>query len=312
MLLSVAAIAGVAAMIDWAHGPFDLDLGLLRVSVTALNKPLGAALSALLVSAALSPHTWASARRGGIVGLYVTVFVVATVLMLGPEGQLMGTRIWYKAPSAWLLELPGFDSVRVPARWASIQILAGAVLCAFAIAGWRARTPRRAATTVAILAAAITLDGWYILPVAPTPAPLPLPVRADLVIELPVHGWVEDVAAMYRGMSHGRPVVNGYSGYGPPHYDTLSFDLQKGCLDSLDAVRGGRSLDVVVHTDAEGGASALGAIRKRWPSAPEDGGNGVIVRHVAATAARAIAAHDDPIDLRDFCQAVRDPAAESP
>ena len=30
-----------------------------------------------------------------------------------------------------------------------------------------------------------------------------------------------DVAAMYRQMSHGRPVVNGYSGYFPPHYAAL-------------------------------------------------------------------------------------------
>ena len=312
ILLAVAAAAASAAFIGWIYGPFDLGFGPLHVSVTALNKPLGAALSAVLLSAILAPATWASARRGGLVGLYVTVFVIATVLMLGPEGQVMGTRFWYKAPSAWLLELPGFDTVRVPARWASIQILAGAVLSAFAIARWRERSPRTSAPLVAVLALAIALDGWYILPVAPAPAPLPLSVSADLVVELPVHGWVEDVAAMYRGMSHGRPVVNGYSGYGPPHYGALSFDMQKGCLDSLDAVRGGRSLDVIVHGAAEGGASTLDAVRQRWPDAAEEARSGVFVRHVPASGRRATTAHDDPIDLRDFCQAVREAAAETP
>jgi hypothetical protein len=312
ILWSVAALATLAAIVGLVRGPFGLGLGSVRVSVTALNKPIGAALSALLVSAALSPRTWSSARRGAVVGLYVTIFVAATVLMLGPEGQVLGARFWYKAPSAWLLELPGFDSVRVPARWASIQILAGAVLSACAVAAWRRPAKRSARPLIAVLVGALTLDGWYILPIAATPTPLPLPVRAELVVELPVHGWVEDVAAMYHGMSHGRPVVNGYSGYGPPHYSYLTFDLQRGCLDSLDAVRGGRSLDVVVHTDAEAGASTVDAVRRRWPDAPEDQAGGVVVRHVPAVAARAAPAHDDPIDLRDFCQAVRLAAAESP
>jgi hypothetical protein len=165
---------------------------------------------------------------------------------------------------------------------------------------------------VAVLALAVAVDGWYILPVAAAPSSLPLSVTADLVVELPVHGWVEDVAAMYRGMAHGRPVVNGYSGYGPPHYAALSFDMQKGCLDSLDAVRGGRSLDVIVHSAAESGATTLDAVRRQWPDAAEEERAGVFVRHVRASATPATTAHDDPIDLRDFCQAVREAAAETP
>ena len=106
-------------------------------------------------------------------------------------------------------------------------------------------------------------------------------------------------------------MVNGYSGYGPPHYGALSFDMQKGCVDSLDGVRGGRALDVVVHTDTEGWASILEAVRQRWPDAPEDASGGVVVRHVPADAG-ATAAYDDPIDLGDFCQAVREAVAESP
>ena len=31
----------------------------------------------------------------------------------------------------------------------------------------------------------------------------------------------DDDAAMYRAMSHGRPVVNGTSGFEPTHYFTL-------------------------------------------------------------------------------------------
>lgn len=311
-LWSVAALAGAAALIGGLRGAFGFELGSLRVSVTALNKPLGAALSASLVASAFSPRVWASARRGGIVGLYVTVIVIATVLMLGPEGHVMGTRFWYKAPFAWLLELPGFDNIRVPARWATIQVLAASILAACAMAAWQRRSPASSTPGALLLAGALVIDGWYVLPVAQVPAPLPLPVAADLVVELPVHGWVEDVAAMYRGMAHGRPVVNGYSGYGPPHYAYLSFDLQKGCLDSLDAVRNGRSLDVVVHSDAADGASTLEEVRRRWPDARESAAGTVVVKHVPATANRAVVAHDDPIDLRGFCAGVREAADQSP
>ena len=47
-----------------------------------------------------------------------------------------------------------------------------------------------------------------------------LPGRAP-VVELPMGFSGDDLAAMYRGMYHGRPVVNGYSGFFPPSYDVL-------------------------------------------------------------------------------------------
>ena len=67
-----------------------------------------------------------------------------------------------------------------------------------------------------------------------------------------------------------------------------------------------------MHTDTERWASVLQAVRQRWPDAPEDASDSVVVRHVPATATVATAAYDDPIDLGDFCQSVREAAAESP
>ena len=96
------------------------------------------------------------------------------------------------------------------------------------------------------ITAAVVIDGWVRLPVVPAPRPLPVTVTADLVVELPTWGYVEDVAAMYRGMSHGRPVVNGYSGFVPQPYAMVQADLKKGCVNSLEALRGGRSMDAVI------------------------------------------------------------------
>lgn len=306
VLTAVAAIAALTALMGAIAGPFALGFGPLEVSVTSLNKPLGAALSAMLMVGVLSPGVRASASRGSLVGLYVAIAVVATILMLGPEGRFLGHRFWYKAPSAWLLEVPGFNTVRVPARWAIIQFLATSMLAAMAFAAWQARQRATQAWLTVAISVALIADGWYRLPVVPVPLPLDPAPQADLVVELPTHGWTEDTAAMYHGIAHHRPVVNGYSGYAPPHWEALATDMQALCLDSLNAVRGGRSLDVVVDTRAYLGEEALAAVRAQWPAAPESVSGQRVTRHVPATSQRSATAYDDPIDLSSFCLASRE------
>jgi hypothetical protein len=103
--------------------------------------------------------------------------------------------------------------------------------------------------------------------------------------------------------------VNGYSGYGPPHYAYLSADLQAGCLDSLEAVRRGRSLDIVIHTDAEDGEQLRAAVFRRWPDAPNTVAGPLIIHHVSRDGDAAGTAYDDPIDLSRHCEATRLAAA---
>jgi hypothetical protein len=64
------------------------------------------------------------------------------------------------------------------------------------------------------------------MPFVPPPAPLPgeAPVSAA-VLELPLGNVGSDIAAVYRSISHGRHVVNGYSGYEAPHYRPLKTGL---------------------------------------------------------------------------------------
>jgi hypothetical protein len=305
-LVIVAATAALTAIVAAWRGPLAFEVGPIRISVASLHKPVGAALNAMVVWAALSPRLWASARRGSLVGFYGAIFVAATILMLGPEGQVMGHPFWYKAPFAWLVELPGFDAVRVPARLATIQIMAGAALMALGLAYVSARVGRRSSTLLVLAGSAVVLtEGWVRLPVVTAPAFLPVSPQADLVVELPTRGWTEDVAAMYRGIAHARPVVNGYSGYVPPHYPFLAADLLSGCLESLEALRRGRSLDVVVHTDDRDGPRRLDDVRRQWPQAQETTSGRVVVRHVPANAERAATAYDEPIDLRGYCSASR-------
>ena len=246
MLLAVSAVGCLAAAATWLAGPLAFHLGPVPISISQVHKPLGLALNALFVFAATSPALWQRARTGSLPGLYVTLFVLATILMLGPDGEFFGHRFWYKAPFAWLVELPGFNSVRVPARMAVIQILAASILCAFVVRRLTPSPSRRGTLLAAGLSAALVADGWFSVNIVAAPPPPPVALGADLVLELPTRGWLEDVAAMYRGMAHGRPVVNGYSGYPAPHYELLLRDLRAGCFESTEALRRGRSLDVVV------------------------------------------------------------------
>ena len=45
-----------------------------------------------------------------------------------------------------------------------------------------------------------------------------------------------DVAAVYRSLEHHHPVVNGYSGYAPPHYEILRIGLRLGDTSLLDEI----------------------------------------------------------------------------
>ena len=144
------------------------------------------------------------------------------------------------------MTLPGFDSARVPALFSCVEIVCFSALAAFAVCRIWPTPTRSSAWAIAVVSLAIVLDGWASVPVVPAPRPLPVQVAADLVVELPTRGFEEDVAAMYRGMTHGRPLVNGYSGWVPPHYVQVQADLRTDCVKSLEGLRGGRSMDAVI------------------------------------------------------------------
>jgi hypothetical protein len=311
LLLVVAAVAALAAATAWLAGPVAFQLGPVAVSITQVHKPLGATLSALLIVAALSPRLWALARAGSVPALYGTMFVLASILMLGPDGEFFGHRFWYKAPFAWLVELPGFNSVRVPARMASIQILAASVLCAFVVCRLARPGSRRGLILTGALCAAFLVDGWHSPAIVAAPMPLSVDLRGALVMELPTRGWVEDVAAMYRGTHHGRPVVNGYSGYQAPHYQWLIADVESRCFESLNALRRGRSLDIVVWRADVDAPAVLEALTMQWPGVAKDVTDAAVVFRVPADQHRAAAAYDDPIDLGNYCQAFRAAALPS-
>jgi hypothetical protein len=281
-LLAALSIAGVVA------GFVVFLIGNVSYKVFGVAIDLG--LLAILLSASFA----ALVRSRSLMPLYATGAIAAGLLALGPVGRVFGHRFWYKAPFSWFMQWPGFDSVRVPARFMSVEILCLAVIAAFAFTRLWPVAKRSSVIAALAIAAAMAVDGWARLPVVPSPLPLPVAVNADLVVELPTWSPIDDAGAMYRGIFHGRPVVNGYSGFVPPHYVRLQEDLRNDCVNSLENLRAGRSMDAVIWRS--GGASAISldaALRKLWTGASREEQADVIVYRQPRTAPET-----DPEKLR--------------
>ena len=89
----------------------------------------------------------------------------------------------------------------------------------------------RRAAAAAVVSVCVLADGWVTdFPLAKRPVVWQVEAcaaapRDEALMELPLGDPFDDVAAMYRAMSHGHALVNGYSGYFPPHYAALRFGL---------------------------------------------------------------------------------------
>ena len=305
-LVAASVVELVAGGAYWIVGQWELGLGPITATMYHPYRAVGVAIRLLLVALLLTPRFTALVRSGSPPGLYATGAVLASILALGPVGRISGARVWSPAPLAWLMPLPGFDSIRVPALFSAITVLCFAVLAAYAVARLVPRPMRTSLAITGIVGFALIADGWAVMPIVDVPAPIRVPIVGDLVVELPRHDLLEDVAAMYRGMEHGRPVVNGYSGYNPPHYGYLLSDLGRSCFDSLDVTRGGRSLDVVIWVGTEEARRIDAVLLKRWGRSVREEWGGTIVYHVPrASALQSPPAVDRSIDLRYFCARVR-------
>lgn len=161
---------------------------------------------------------------------------------------------------AFLLHpLPGFGSIRVPARFHAFTTLTVAFLAAWGVEAllrrWRqapdgrraallpARLPAPALVLALILALVLAVDlaprpvEWEALPNAANPPPVYAWLaehagEVEALLELPMGDPTQDLRYMYRQMGHGIPLANGYSGFIPASYNALA---QRCCWAAPDA-----------------------------------------------------------------------------
>ncbi len=267
-LLAVSVVLVVVALSPHLFGPWSLSIaGVKLLSVAASGKPLSLGLLSFAVAMALEPRVVAAWRARSTLAFYVLATMAMYLLSFGPRARFLGETFIYRAPYAWLFSIPGFDAVRVPARFAMLALVCLSAAAAIAFARLTERLNRGArAIAAAVVVAGVVADGWILaMPLPHVPARFAalesLPPGTS-VLELPLGGNDEDTAAMYRSIFHGRPVVNGYSGYSPRHYDILRLALDNGDEAAIDAMASRSPLAVVVGTD-RGADRFLPALARR-------------------------------------------------
>jgi hypothetical protein len=253
LLAAVAAAVAMSTVIlgPWAVGP---------LTVREFHKPFSIAVAARLAAFLGGPWVRRAWRERSVVGFYLLAAAAMYVLALGPEPRLLGRPLLYEPPYAWLMRVPGFDVLRVPARFAMLAVLCQAALVGFATAAWA--QARRRVTFIALVVLGVVADGWVRLPVAAAPPPgVTAWTGVAAVLELPPADPGTDFGAIHRAMAHRLPIVNGYSGYLPPHYLPLAHAVRDRQWRALNEVARAGPLGVTIDRSWSGAREAEAALR---------------------------------------------------
>jgi hypothetical protein len=280
-LLAAAAIGhAAAAALTLALRRIEIDAGLFILRMSNVNQLLLRALAALALLLVVSPDT--RCRLGSFMrdrGFFFLGLVAAAWLSLGPAPQALGRPVEIVAPYRMLFEhVPGFDGIRVPARFAMVAAFMLTVLAGYGAAALARYRPGRRACI--LLSAAFLLEGTHVpfvvngmtslrdfnTPEARLyrPARAPAVYRAmarqpadSVVVELPLGQPDYDLRAMYYSTVHWRPLVNGYSGFFPPHYSRLTVvlsEIPRHPEVSLQALRATGATHLILHEGAYRGS----------------------------------------------------------
>jgi hypothetical protein len=185
--------------------------------------------------------------RQPVFAFYAAAAGVMWLLAFGPAAPDEGLRAVLR-PYTLLSHLPGFEGLRVPARFAMLATLAAAIAAGLAAAFLAPQRRSRRAAFGAVVLAGLAADGWLRpMPLFPPPPRIQLPGVANAaIVELPLDEPSVAVSAMYRAMQHRQPLVSGYSGHIPPHYAIMSASLRRGDASPLVFLARGRPLVLVV------------------------------------------------------------------
>jgi hypothetical protein len=226
-----ALLFGVAALAAWL-APWKTTVFGLLISNTHVENPLRFSLLFFGGWLLSSPGMAAAFRHRSALGGYLVGAALMWMLGLGPSPALFGDRTPLPGPYALLLNLPGFDSIRVPSRFAMLTALCLACAGALALARLAVKLPRPTRFALVTVAGVLALaDGWTRLGIEPLPKPWAIQksLAPEPMIELPFGEQFSEIQAVHRSMFAASPIVNGFSGNFPPWYQPL-----RGLLDRYD------------------------------------------------------------------------------
>ena len=233
-------------------GPWGWHIGPLPLPPFRPYRLFSVAAILLLGGVALT-DAWRRAWSSRDVVVFYAVAVFALwLLALGPEPEWSTPwRALVFGPYRLLIELPGAQSIRVPARAWLPAVLSLAMLAGFGTVSVLRRYPRHPRALVGLLALLIVTEGWFFDGTMAAPRPMrqgAIPEGA-VVLDLPIEDGFAGAAPQYRAVVGGYRTVNGYSGYEPAHYYPLRRAIADFQPDALDRYR--RVADLYVITRPE-------------------------------------------------------------
>lgn len=266
VLAVIGAVALGTATLVWLTGGASGSIGGVPISVTRPHRLVGIGLWLIIAAVLTDPRIAAGWRRQSVFLFYVLATAAMAAFALGPVWRAFDARFMDRAPYFWLMQLPGGSALRVPARFGMLFVLclSQAAALGFARLGIATATSGARLAAPLLLGALIVAEGWIpTLPLASVPPGIDLAglPSAAAVLEVPTRDMWDDTPAMIRAMAHGRPVVNGFSGYVPPHYGPLQLGLRTFDPTPVMALRQHGPLLIVVNTKNDGDGKWLAFVR---------------------------------------------------
>jgi hypothetical protein len=284
----VSSAITVALLLGWTlHLPF--------LKITSFGRALfvTVALAMILLATSRGARITTRAWFATPVGILTLLTLFAIVMSFGPHiesgGKLIEARNVYRLFYDYV---PGFDGLRVPARFGMIVVLGLAALAGCGIAAIQRR--RDAKTLTAIAATLIVIESIAVpLPLngndtnykqhdlVPLPGSIAVGDRVPAVyryiarlpssaavLEMPFGEVAFDARYMFYSTTHWRRLVNGYSGGSPEEYGLLTEALNEWPRQpdrAWAALMSSSATHVVVHEASyadDKGAEVSGWLRR--------------------------------------------------
>ncbi len=278
-LLAVAVVTQLIAVVSAViFGGFDIDVFGLPVRARTPQRLIwqfAIAAALLLIVSPRSRSLVVRAARSPIT-FFAAATVLAMWLSLGPLPKAGDALVSGFGLYGVLYEyVPGFNGVRVPARYAMIAGLFLAVLAGYGMATLVRRAGTLALAAMGVVGLAILAEGAAIPmemnrtwaqneatpparvykaaqapPVYARVAALP---AGSAITEFPFGDAAWEIRYVYYAAAHWKPITNGYSGSFPPDYNARVARLKNVTLDpeaSWRALLDSGSTHVVLHPAA--------------------------------------------------------------
>lgn len=243
-LAAIAIVMSIAAVFPIVYGSWRFTVGGIRlISMGGADRPLALALAAAVALLASFPRVRDACRERSPLAFYLVAALAMWVLALGPQPTVMDHRALSQGPYGWLMLVPGFNGLRVPARFWTMALVCLSIVAALAVNRLAGR-PRRIVVSLAV--AGLLLDGWpRTFAVVPAPPVRPSPAGVTTRIDLPISDDT-DAQALYQQVFDPVPLHNGFSGYVAPHYYALRKLLEESDPRILGILAANGPLGIVI------------------------------------------------------------------